>query len=154
SFFNNPHPKDARLFQNINFEDAYGGAGIKSILCSDDKLHKEGCVWNQGREVLLKDLQLKKNITMNHRNNKDYDLILMNTAQLEQQTKFSASEIVKFVSKVEQAIANPQQEINSLKLNLTDKLAQSFLSQRKYNKLKRDKQLFINDIKNPIIKKI
>lgn len=151
NFFNDPHPQDARLFQNINFEDAYGGAGIKLILCADDKLDKESCVWRQGRAALLHDLELRKNISLNQKVEKLHNLKLMNIGNLEHQ---GISEIMKFAFKVEQVIAKPQQKINFLKLNLTNKLAESFLSERKYNKLKRDKQLFINDIRNPLVKKM
>lgn len=50
SFFNNPHPVDARIFSGVVFEDAYGGAGLKTILPEDNKLDTV-CVWKKGVEA-------------------------------------------------------------------------------------------------------
>jgi HAD superfamily hydrolase (TIGR01549 family) len=50
-FFSDPHPVDARMFTGLVFEDAYGGAGLKTILPTEDKL-EANCVWKVGAAVL------------------------------------------------------------------------------------------------------
>jgi HAD superfamily hydrolase (TIGR01549 family) len=50
-FFSDPHPVDARMFAGLVFEDAYGGAGLKTILPTEDKLDAN-CVWKVGAAVL------------------------------------------------------------------------------------------------------
>ncbi|AOA09168.1 HAD-IA family hydrolase [Pseudomonas sp. TMW 2.1634] len=51
TFFTQPHPVDARIFSGIVFEDAYGGAGLKTILPENDNL-ESNCVWKKGAEVI------------------------------------------------------------------------------------------------------
>ncbi|MGF6286121.1 HAD family hydrolase [Pseudomonas silensiensis] len=50
-FFSDPHPVDAKMFAGLVFEDAYGGAGLKKILPTEDKL-EEQCVWKMGAAAL------------------------------------------------------------------------------------------------------
>lgn len=51
-FFQNPHPRDARILAGVEFEDAYGGSN-KVILPQLDNLDAT-CVWMAGRAALLK----------------------------------------------------------------------------------------------------
>ncbi|MGE7990778.1 hypothetical protein ACQKPE_06965 [Pseudomonas sp. NPDC089554] len=46
-FFNAPHPVDAQIFSGVVFEDAYGGAGLKTILPPVGEVD-ENCVWKPG----------------------------------------------------------------------------------------------------------
>lgn len=56
--FNDPHPRDARLFSGVVFEDAYGGTHQKIILPLDNDLDGGEGVWKNGIAVLRKDLSL------------------------------------------------------------------------------------------------
>ncbi|MDB5818245.1 MAG: hypothetical protein JWQ11_1885, partial [Rhizobacter sp.] len=53
-FFDAPHPRDARIFAGVMFEDAYGGGGQKTILPDISNLNR-ACVWQKGLAVLLDD---------------------------------------------------------------------------------------------------
>lgn len=55
-FFSNPHPVDARMFSGVVFEDAYGGAGLKTILPLNNDL-KALCVWKKGAEIMRESLE-------------------------------------------------------------------------------------------------
>ncbi|MNJ20740.1 hypothetical protein D3C77_150780 [compost metagenome] len=50
-FFNSPHPVDAQMFSGVVFEDAYGGAGLKTILPPKGKID-DNCVWKVGMAVI------------------------------------------------------------------------------------------------------
>lgn len=50
-FFSEPHPVDAQMFAGLVFEDAYGGAGLKTILPIDGN-PEANCVWKVGAAVL------------------------------------------------------------------------------------------------------
>jgi len=50
-FFSEPHPVDAQMFVGLVFEDAYGGAGLKTILPIDGN-PEANCVWKVGAAVL------------------------------------------------------------------------------------------------------
>ncbi|AUV32489.1 hypothetical protein C2U48_18300 [Escherichia coli] len=51
-YFTNPHPRDAKIFSGVMFEDAYGGARYKTILPLDNSIKSE-CVWKNGQRSLL-----------------------------------------------------------------------------------------------------
>lgn len=53
--FDDAHPVDARMFQGVRFEDAYGGAQSRWILAPAQRLRHDASIWTRGREVLLKD---------------------------------------------------------------------------------------------------
>ncbi|WP_146001356.1 HAD family hydrolase [Chimaeribacter arupi] len=59
NYFNNPHPRDAAILSGVMFEDAYGGTAYKTILPDVNALDVP-CVWQKGREVLLKDQAIKQ----------------------------------------------------------------------------------------------
>lgn len=50
-FFTAPCPIDAQILSGVVFEDAYGGAGLKTILPLNNELDKI-CVWKKGAEVM------------------------------------------------------------------------------------------------------
>jgi predicted HAD superfamily hydrolase len=52
-YFENPHPRDARILSGVVFEDAYGGKSMKTILPAPDRLRDE-CVWLRGREAMIR----------------------------------------------------------------------------------------------------
>ncbi|MGL5102319.1 MAG: HAD family hydrolase [Plesiomonas sp.] len=74
-YFSNPHPVDAKIMCGVVFEDAYGGAGLKTILPKIDDLDK-GCVWQIGRDSLCKAAaagkQTNKNVKFAVINDIDY----------------------------------------------------------------------------------
>ncbi|MFJ4353848.1 HAD-IA family hydrolase [Pseudomonas sp. NPDC089428] len=58
-FFSAPHPVDAQIFSGVVFEDAYGGAGLKTILPPPDKVD-ENCVWKAGMASIKGHLEAQK----------------------------------------------------------------------------------------------
>lgn len=52
-YFENPHPRDARILSGVVFEDAYGGKAMKTILPAPERLRDE-CVWVRGREAMVR----------------------------------------------------------------------------------------------------
>lgn len=53
-FFDEPSGLDARMFSGVVFEDAYGGAGLKTILPELSTIQTTDCVWKAGKEAVLK----------------------------------------------------------------------------------------------------
>lgn len=73
NYFSAPHPRDAKLMLDIEFEDHYGGRGITRILPNNNDLNQQ-CLWPQGQQALKADYRKKncqviavkaKNITPN-----------------------------------------------------------------------------------------
>lgn len=52
-FFERPDAEDARHFQGVPHEDAFGAHGVHAILPSDERLAVERSVWEPGRTALL-----------------------------------------------------------------------------------------------------
>jgi len=50
-YFSAPHPVDAQMFSGVVFEDAYGGAGLKTILPPSGKID-DTCVWKIGMAAM------------------------------------------------------------------------------------------------------
>lgn len=50
-YFSKPHPKDAQILMNVEFEDLYGGRS-KTVLLPVGAKNEEDCIWRQGRESL------------------------------------------------------------------------------------------------------
>lgn len=63
-FFRNPHPRDARIFSGICFEDAYGGRGKVFILPTDANLSSGG-IWREGCQIINADLSRSQSTNTN-----------------------------------------------------------------------------------------
>lgn len=130
AYFTNPHPRDAALLSGVMFEDAYGGTEYKTILPHTNNLNA-ACVWKNGYNSLAK--ERPKNDVRN-------------------QNKNSLPVIDKTL------IGKKVTPIPNIKLNLSSRLLQWMLAlslnEKKKSKLINKPQMFFNDSKNPIIKKL
>jgi hypothetical protein len=54
AFFSNPDAKDARLFQGILFENAFGATALHALIPQSDELDSRTCLWEEGRQAILR----------------------------------------------------------------------------------------------------
>lgn len=129
-YFTKPHPRDARILSGVMFEDAYGGTQYKTILPAIENIKLE-CVWKQGREALLNDLNQSAGASV---------------AVEKENVKKTSVEI-----QVEGNVAAPN---GRLKKKIIYWIMTKTLNERKKKKFIKNPYLFFADSKNGFIKRI
>lgn len=123
-FFSNPHPRDAKIFSGVVFEDAYGGTQHKTIL-PDIKNINSTCVWETGRKVLRNNLV---NEQENQKNSQKADKYESNTKTTKQKIIYSL--LVKTLAKRkrEKFIKNPELFFYDSKKTIVKSIGKLYLS--------------------------
>lgn len=137
-YFENPHFRDARIFNDVEFEDLYGGCNKIIINTSKDSAPES--VWQAGRETIIKEIMSnQKQVTKIKKN----DVIIEpNKSSIDQNEN------------AQSANAKHQSKKLPLSKSLGLKIAQKTLSSRKFNKLRDKPDLFFYDSKFPFNKLI
>ncbi len=128
-YFSRPHPRDAKILSGVMFEDAYGGTQYKTILPEIDNIKNE-CVWKQGRESLLTNLNSNVKLIAKEpvKADKDKAEIIFNDSKTNSNDKFKKKFIFWILTKT--------------------------LNERKRKKLVKNPYLFFADSKSRFIRRI
>lgn len=144
-FFENPHPRDARIFSGVVFEDAYGGKAMKTILPTQDKLRDE-CVWARGREAMIRA----------EVGSSDKKIVAENKMPIKQSVNSEKTDAS--ASTKNSAAEHLQVESLRSQFGLSGKVIHWYLvrtlDEKKKRKLIRDPGMFFYDAKNPFTRKV
>jgi len=143
-FFENPHPRDARILSGVVFEDAYGGKAMKTILPTPDKLRDE-CVWVRGREAMVRAETGPEEKKL--------------PAKIQSaEPPLNISEVGQGRSDKKISVLGGAPEVEALRFGLSGRVVHWYLMKtlddRKRRKLLRDPGLFFYDSKNPFTRKV
>lgn len=137
SFIVNPTREDALLLRGHQFEDALGGVANKFVITSGKKNHETNSVWLEGAKIVYFERK-------SDNNKKTLNAIIDKKNITAQKTN---------EKKDENNLRNNQEGIK-LRYKIERVLVKNFLSQKKYKKYVQDRNLFIEDIKSPLVRKI
>lgn len=134
-FFDEPSPKDVLIFEGVVFEDAYGGAGLKTILPTLKNMEKENCVWIKGKETFInsikneqqkvetKKVEIKEEIKLNTSN--EFNIKITNESEM----KYKVAKLILSPKKYHKLIYNPTQFFNDVKSKFSPLLKKIYIKE-------------------------
>lgn len=132
-YFTDPHPRDAKLLSNIQFEDAYGGGGYKLLVPYENNIDLS-CIWINGKNAILRDINIS-NKNVNTPNNKHFtssNKTQQLTTNLEKKIKYKLANLVLNERKYKKLLNSPELFVSDIKNRFIKKIMFSLFTDINY----------------------